>query len=209
MLKNATTSKLNLSKVIWVLTSSDIMVWGTASIGAPLVAIYLTSKFGELTVQYIGVATAIYFVIRGLSQLPLGILTDKIKSDIDEITLLIAGSVLMGTPYLFYPLVSEPWHYYLIQAFIGLGASLNLNNWRKLFAKNLTKDREGQTYGFYETIMSLSTALFGLLGGYISSINAEIFEIVIMSLGVMIIVGGLINVGIYTVNNRKSAIVKV
>lgn len=205
MIKNLKLSKLSFSKVIWFLTGSDIMVWGTASVGAPLVAVYLTTKFGDQTVQYIGIATAIYYVVRGLSQIPLGAITDKIDSDIDEITLLIAGSVLMGTPYLFYASITEPWHYFVIQAVIGLGASLNLNNWRKLFAKNLNKNKEGQTYGFYETIMSLTTAVFGALGGFISSINAEIFEIVIMSLGIMIIIGGLLNVGIYAVNNRKSA----
>lgn len=198
--------KLNISKVIWFLTASDIMVWGTASIAAPLVAVYLTTKFGDATVQYIGVATAIYFLVRGLSQIPLGIITDRIKSDIDEITLLVVGSVIMGTPYLFLPLVSEPWHYFLIQAFIGLGASLNLNNWRKLFAKNLNKNKEGQTYGFYETIMSLSTALFGFVGGYISNINKVVFEAVIMSFGIMIIIGGIINAGVLTIKNRRSQI---
>jgi MFS family permease len=199
-------SKLNFSKVIWFLTASDILVWGTATVGAPLVAIYLTSKFGNMTVQYIGIATAIYYTVRGIVQLPLGMLTDRIKSDSDEIALLILGSVCMGVPYLFYPLVTEPWHYYVLYAVVGFGASLNLNNWRKLFAKNIDKDKEGVTYGFYETIMSLLTGLFGLLGGLISSINAAAFEAVIVAIGIFICFGGLLNIGIYSIEKRKSAL---
>lgn len=196
--------QLSLSKVHWFLTASDILVWGTATIGSPLVAIYLTSKFGGDTLQYIGIATAIYYLVRGVVQLPLGLITDKISSDSDEIALLILGSILMGVPYLFYPLVTDAWQYYFMQVIIGIGASLNLNNWRKLFAKNIDTNKEGQTYGFYETVMSIFTAVFGFVGGYLSGINAEIFEIVIMAMGVLITMGGIVVAGIYTVNNRRS-----
>jgi MFS family permease len=169
------------------------------------VALFMASKFGSLTVEYIGIGTAVCFLVRGITQIPIGTVTDKIKSDRDEILLLVLGCFLMAIPYLFYPWVTQPWHYYILQGIFGLGASLNLNNWRKLFAKNLDHNREGFEYGFYETIMSISTAFFGLMSGFASSISPQVFEIVIMSIGLLTMLGGIAAAGVYRVSHRKSA----
>lgn len=192
--------------MIMILTLSDILVWGAYSIGIPLVAIFLHSKFGSLTVEYIGIGTAVYYLLRGLTQLPVGMLTDKIKSDRDEIAILVLGCFLIAVPFFFYPSVTEPWQYYILQAINGLGASFNLNNWRKLFARNLEKNHEGLEYGLYETLMSLTTAVFGVVGGYVSSISAESFEIVIYSIGFLISVGGLATVTSYLVKRKSKNI---
>ena len=80
------------------------------------------------------IGTAIYFLTRAITQLPIGYITDKIKKDKDEIIILIAGIILMGFPYILYPLISTPMHYYILQFVFGLGVSLNIVNWRKLFA---------------------------------------------------------------------------
>jgi hypothetical protein len=81
---------------------------------------------------------------------------------------------------------------------------MNLNNWRKLFAKNLDNNHEGIGYGVYETIMSVSTAVFSLLGGHLSNMSPEIFEMVITSVGFFILLGGIIS-GLLIFVKRKTA----
>lgn len=191
------------NKVIFLLTLSDILVWGTSSIASPLLAIYLSGKFGGNTVEYIGIGTAIYFAVRSIVQLPIGMLTDRIKHDKDEIFFLMLGCILMGIPYLLYSLVTEANQYYVLMGLGGLGASMNLNNWRKLFAKNLDKNKEGYQYGIYETVMSISTAVFGLLGGYFGNLSPQIFEAVITSVGFFVFSGGIIAFSLLW-NRRKS-----
>ena len=75
--------------------------------------------------------------------MPIGKITDKIKSDSDEILFLLIGAILMGLPFIVYPFISIPVHYYILQFVFGLGVSFNLTNWRKLFALNVDKNREG------------------------------------------------------------------
>ncbi len=199
----SSTSKKGSNSVILLLTLSDILVWGTSTIASPLLAIYLSGKFNGNTIEYIGIGTAIYFAIRSIAQLPIGMLTDRIKHDKDEIFFLMLGCILMGIPYLFYSVVTDQYQYYVLMGLGGLGASMNLNNWRKLFAKNLDKNREGFQYGIYETVMSISTAGFGLLGGYFGNLSPQIFEYVITSVGFFILAGALIAVSLLS-RNRKS-----
>lgn len=204
--------KLNLfkvtsgvNKVIYLLTLCDIFVWGTILVATPLLALYLSPKFGVQTVAYIGIGTACYYLARGLFQLPIGALTDRIKRDNDEIIILGLGCVLMSAPFLLAPLITAPWHYLVLQAVGGLGASMDLNTWRKLFSKNLDPSHAGFGYGFYETIMSLSTAGIGVLSGYLSGINTTIFEYVIFCTGLMVIFGGLVASALFLVKRKTAA----
>lgn len=149
----------NFNKVVVLLTIADVFSWGPYFVISTLAGIYLSGKLGANAIEFIGVGTAIYYFTRALTQIPIGYITDKIKKDRDDIYFLIFGIVLRGIPYLFYPLISSPWHFYVLQLIFGLGASLNLSTWRKLFAMNIDYGREGKQYGFYETIISLSTVI--------------------------------------------------
>jgi MFS family permease len=170
----------------------------------PLIGIFLQDQFKEKTVFYVGIATAIYFLSRSVFQIPVGLLSDKIKHDKDEIIILMLGCFIMGLMYILIPFIREPWEYFLIMAFEGLGASMNLNTWRKLFARNLDKSHEGVGYGFYETIMSICTAIISIVGGYFSSISNSVFAIVLVVIGGAIIFGGLFGGLIISIHNRKS-----
>lgn len=192
-----------VNKVITVLTISDIFVWGTTLVANPLIAIYLTSKFGGNTLEYIGIGTAVYYAVRSLVQLPIGAVADRIKHDKDEILFLVVGCILMAIPYFAFPYITSGEQYFFLMGLSGFGTSMNLNNWRKLFAKNLEKDHEGFSYGIYETAMSISTAVFGLLGGHFASQSPEIFEIVISSVGIFVLIGG-ISTSILLKLKRKS-----
>ena len=193
-----------INKVIVFLTVSDIFVWGTIAMVTPLVGIFLSEKFGTKTILYVGIATAIYFLARAIFQIPIGIISDRVKHDTDEIIILVIGCFMMGLMYILIPFINEPWEYFLIMGIEGLGASMNLNSWRKLFARNLDKNHEGVGYGFYETIMSTATAIISIVGGYFSSLSNTIFAIVLVVIGSAIISGGILCGFIITFKNRKS-----
>lgn len=193
-----------INRVIVLLSFSDIFVWGTIAMVTPIIGIFLSSKFGDQTVLYVGIATACYFLARAIFQIPIGLISDKIKKDKDEIVILFLGCFIMGIVYVLIPFITAPWEYFVLMSIEGLGASMNLNAWRKLFASNLDKGHEGVGYGFYETIMSLSTAAISLIGGYFSSLSHESFKIVLICIGLAIIFGGVISGSIINIKKRKS-----
>jgi MFS family permease len=192
------------NKVILLLTLSDAFTWGAFIIIANLAGIYLSTKLGEDTVSFVGIGTSIYFFTRALLQMPIGHLTDKIDNDKDEIILLILGTLFMGLPYIFYPMITQSFQYYVLQFIFGLGVSLNLPNWRKLFALNLDKGKEGFQYGFYETILSISTALFSIVVGYIANLGDSYFDISMRAVGIIMMASSIFVISILKVKGRKS-----
>ena len=196
--------KFYQNNVVILLTTSDIFVWGSYFVLNILAGLYLEEALGQDAIRIVGTGTGIYFISRAIFQLPLGIITDRLKSDKDEIFILFLASFFIGIPYMLYPTIKTESFYYLLQAVIGLGSSLNLNTWRKLFAKNIDKNEEGREYGFYETLMSISSAILVTVGGIVANISKEWFDAVIFGVGIITILGGLFGGCIILVKDRKS-----
>lgn len=196
--------RFSINKVIVYLTLSDIFTWGLYLIINSFVGIYLAKKLDGEVLEYIGVGTAIYYITKGGLQIPIGIIADKIRKDKDDILFLFFGNILMGAPFLFYPLISTPYLYFFLQFILGCGSAMNLVNWRKLFAKNLDKGREGLEYGAYDTVMSLTMSVFSIIAGFISNISETYFNMVMISIGLLMITSGIWAAAIFTVDNRKS-----
>ena len=192
------------NKVVLFLTMADVFVWGPFFIISALSGIYLSNKLGTGTIEFVGVGTAIYFLTRAITQLPIGYITDKIKKDKDEIIILIVGILLMGLPYILYPQISTPMHYYILQFVFGLGVSLNLANWRKLFAMNIDSGREGRQYSFYETIVSLSTVILSATVGLIANLGDMYFDLVMIGSGILMMAGSIWVVFIFKIHKRKT-----
>jgi len=195
-----------LNKVVIYLSLSDVFTWGPYTIISMLTGLYLASKLGEDVVQFVGIGTSIYFFTRALFQIPIGILTDKYKHDKDEILILFSGILLMGFPFLMYSYIQNQYQYFFLQFLFGLGVSLNLTSWRKLFALNIDIGKEGRQYSMYEIIMSISTSLLCILGGYIANLGEIYFDTVMSIAGVIIMLGGIWSIIIYKYEDRKSKI---
>jgi MFS family permease len=184
----------SIKKINWVillLTLSDVFVWGMYMIANPLQAIYLKDKFGEESTQLVATGLSIYFLLRASLQIPIGKLVDYLKKDVDEIWALGIGSLLIGISLIIFPFTQNAWQYYTVTALAGIGASSNLIGWRKLFAKNLSKNKEGFEYATYETMMSVCTAIIGITAGQMSLVTHEQFTIFFATVGIIIIIGGI------------------
>lgn len=193
------------NKVTILLTLTDLFSWGPFLIISALSGIYLSEKLGVDTVKFVGVGTSIYFFTRAVLQIPMGYIIDKIESDADEILLLAIGCIFMGLPYTFYPHITEAWHYYILQFVFGIGVALSITNWRKLFTMHVDEGTEGLQYGFYETIMSLFTGVLSILVGSLANLNQVYFDFVIVSSGIVMMLGSLAALMIFTVKTRKAS----
>ena len=194
----------DFNKVVVLLTLTDVFTWGPYFVISTLAGIYLANKLGVNAIKFIGIGTAIYYFTRAITQIPIGAITDKIKKDKDDILFLIAGVILMGVPYILYPQITQPIHYYILQFIFGLGVSLDLATWRKLFAMNIDSGREGRQYGFYETIISLSTVILSTVIGLIANLGNIYFDIVMVCSGVLMMAGSIWATLIFKAEKRKT-----
>lgn len=192
------------NKVLIYLTMSDVFSWGPYLIISALSSLYLANKLGENAAEFVGIGIAIYYITRGFLQIPLGALTDKLQRDRDEIILLFIGVLLTGLPFIFYPLINDQYQYYLLQFVFGFGTSLNVTNWRKLFALNIREGREGISYAKYETVMSFATALLSILVGIVANLGGAYFDLVMPVSGVVMMSASVWVSFIFRTKQRKS-----
>ncbi len=204
MLREIVKKLTGFNRVILYLSLSDVFSWGSFTVISILSGIYLSDKLGIDTLKFLGIGTSIYFFTRASFQIPIGLITDKYKKDRDEILILFVGVLLMGLPYIFYPYIETPFQYYILQFIFGLGVSLNVTNWRKLFALNIDGGKEGIQYGIYELIMSVCAGLLSILAGIIANMGDLYFDTVISVAGVLIMLGSVWIILIYKYEERKS-----
>lgn len=195
---------MKINKTILYLTFSDIFSWGPYFVISALAGIYLSKKLGADTTQFIGIGISIYNISRAIFQIPIGYINDKYNKDRDEILLLFIGILLMGSSFIFYPQISQPIHYYILQFIFGLGCSLNVINWRKLFAMNIDKGKEGMQYGIYDTVLSLATAVLSVIGGIVANLGDIYFDLVMYLSGFIIMLGGIWIIFVYLDKGRKT-----
>lgn len=200
-------NKLSVSRIVMYLTLSDIFTWGFYTVIKVLLGLYLESKFNGDAVQYIGIGVAIFFLVKALTEIPIGIMTDKIKTLKDDIMVLFLGNTLMAVPFFFYPLLESPLPYYFLEAIMGLGVSMNLVSWRKTFALSLEKGREGISYAIYDTAVSLVMALLGVIVGYVANLGPAYFDLVMIGTGVFILSSGIWVSRIYLILKRTEEMV--
>ncbi len=179
--------KAGINKVIMYLTLSDVFTWGVYVIVSAFTGLYLQTKLQMDVVEIVGIGAACFYIARVLFQIPIGLISDSLKRDRDEIVFLMLGNLLMGLPLLLYINIDSPLYFYLLQFVIGIGASMNLVNWRKLFAANLEDGKSGRAYAVYDTIISLSIAIVGILGGQVAALGESSFNLVIAMTGVVMI----------------------
>lgn len=191
-----------MNTTIWLLTVNDVFTWGMVNVVTILIGLYLSGKLAADAAEVVGLGTGILFLTRALVQIPFGLLGDRTRSDLDEVIMLMIGNLLMGVPIILYTQVTAPWHYYSLQVILGIGAAMNIVNWRKLFAKNLDNGKEGLQYAFYDSTMSLSIAAIGICSGLIASMGMGSFDWVIGSVGSLICLSNFWIISLYTANKR-------
>jgi MFS family permease len=192
-----------INKVILYLTTSDIFTWALMAVIQGFAGLYLAQKLDSDVIKIIGFGTGIFSFANALFQIPVGLVIDKIKKDRDDILVLFTGNLFMGMPFIFFPLINSEYVYYFLQFIVGMGTAMNLVSWRKLFAKNLDKGREGLNYAVYETIIGVSIGIFSLAAGLIANVSEEYFDAVIVAIGIIMMTSGLWVLLILGVDNRK------
>lgn len=204
MIKKLVKKLRKFNRVVIFLTLSDVFSWGSFTLISVLSGLYLSHKLGADTIKFIGIGTAIYFITRAIFQIPIGYITDKYKNDKDEILILFVGVLLMGVPFIFFPYITLPIHYYILQFIFGFGVSLNVINWRKLFALNIDGGREGRQYAAYETVLSSCIAVVSIIGGVLANKGGLYFDTVISAAGIFAMLGSIWVILIYKYEKRKS-----
>jgi MFS family permease len=157
---------IKVNKIVKYLILADIAFWSGWGLITPIFAIFVVNKIDGGNALVVGIATAVYWIMRSLLVFPFGVVVDKYKGERDDYFFVVSGNLIVSLTLFGYIFASLPWHIYLFQGFCGLGMAMSLAGWRAIFTKNIDKGKEATEWSLDDTMLSMGTAAAGVLAGW-------------------------------------------
>ena len=136
---------------------------------APVFAIFIVGQVAGGSAKVAGFAAAAYWIAKSSLQLPIARFLDKTDGERDDFWALFFGYLFAGLAPIAYNFVTQPWHLYVIQAFLGICMAFAVPAWYSIFTRHVDKWRISFEWSLYSVFsVGMATAGATALGGYIA-----------------------------------------
>lgn len=158
--------KLNF--VISTLIISDLFLFFALGLLSPIFAVFILEDVPGSTLATIGTASALYWIARVTSVLPISRLLDRLKGEKDEYYAVVIGTYSLALLPLLYIFVSDVTHIYMIEFAKGFAGALAVPAWRILFTKFVDRKMVGLGWSLEDVCVGLATASSAYVGAVIA-----------------------------------------
>jgi MFS family permease len=180
---------VKVGKVVKYFIISDFFLlagWGFID---PVFAVFIVEKIPGGSLAMVGIAAAIYWILKSILQIPIANYLDKTPGEKDDLVALIGGLLLAGVSAFAFSWVNTAWELYAVQVLHAVAFSLYFASWPTIFSRHLDKDRISFDWSLDSTVAGVAAGVTGLLGGLIAS--AFGFMAVFISAGVLSLIAAL------------------
>lgn len=161
--------ELKVNAVVKVLVVTDFFYnWAFGSFG-PVFAIFITRQIEGGSAKVAGFATACYWIVKSLIQLPIARFLDRTDGERDDFWAMFFGYLGAGLVPIGYVFVTEPWHLYVVQGLLGFFMAWAVPAWYGIFTRHVDKWEVSFEWSL-ESVFSvgMATAASAALGGYLA-----------------------------------------
>lgn len=164
---------LKINQVILIIIFAQFIFTMAANLSVPLFAIFVTSELGAAATM-VGFASAIYWAVKSIIQLPIAKWIDKNHGEIDDYYSLLFGLCISTAGIFLLYFSKNIWHIFAVQFFIAIGDAFAVPPLYAIFTRHIDKDAEG----FEWTLQSsFSLGAGSAIGGALSGILAALIGI--------------------------------
>ncbi|MCH8049722.1 MFS transporter [Patescibacteria group bacterium] len=161
---------LKTNKAVQIIIAFDFFIIGAFALLAPVYAIFITENIVGGTVAVVGFALAIYWIVKSVLQLPVGVFIDRMKGEKDDLYVMALGTFLGAGVMLTYVFAGQIWHVYALQALFGLADALFIPPFFAIFTRHIDKGSEGFQWSLRSSISyGGGSALGGAIGGLMAA----------------------------------------
>lgn len=180
----------SINKVIKTLILADLIFLSAFGFLGPIFAVFVIKQIAGGSLQVVGFAAAIYWLIKSILQLPIGHYLDKNHGEKDDLALVVFGYLLTSLVPLGYLISSLPWHIYLLQGIQAFSLAMLVPAWSAIFTRHIDKNQEAFEWSLESTSIGLGMGITGALGGVIASHFG--FNVVFIIVAILAFIGGLL-----------------
>lgn len=184
---------LPFNKITRTLIISDFIAYSGWGFFAPIFAIFILESITGGTVQVVGFAVAIYWVLKSILQIPIGNYLDRNHGEKDDYWFLVIGTSIASLVPLFFIIISETWHLYVLQAVYAVAMAMAIPPWGGIFMRHVDKGKEAKAWGMESSALGIGTGIAGAIGGTVAATIGFTPLFLLISLFGMIGVGVLLS----------------
>ena len=161
------TSELKVNKVIRYFVLSDLFFWGGWGLINPIFALFIVGRIAGATALTVGIATALYWIVKALSQIPIALYLDRRDRDHFDLHFLIIGLMFAGFIAMLFPLAKNTGMLFALMVAQGVAYGIYTPSWSAVFSRHLDKQHYAFDWSLDSTTIGLSTGIAALIGGAI------------------------------------------
>ena len=178
-----------MNKVIKILIASDFLLYFAGGLLAPILAIFVTKQIGGGNLETVGIATAIYWIVKSLATVPLSAWMDKTDGEHDEFWVMLIGSIMMSLIPLGFIFARIPEHVYMLEALAGVANAMAIPGWRILFTNHLDRGKTGYEWSIWDVAVAVSIAASAYLGSLVADYYG--FNVLFVAMSIVSLIGSL------------------
>ena len=186
--------KLKINRVVKYLILSDVLFWTGWGLMNPVFAIFVVQRIEGGSPFVVGVAAAIYWILKSLLRVPIGAFLDSQPTEKDDYFFLVGGLFVASLVPFGYILAYLPWHIYFLQIIYAIGMAMTLSGWQAIFTRHIDKGKEATEWGLDATFLGFGVGISGAVGGW--AVTEFGFEPVFISVGILGLIGVFVLLGL-------------
>lgn len=186
-----------VNKIIKIIVVADFFYNSAFASFGPVFAIFVAGHISGGSAKVVGFATAIYWIVKSISQLFVARFLDKTDGERDDFMALFFGYFLSGLVPLAYIFATEPKHLYIIQGFYGFIMSWAVPAWYSIFTRHVDKWRISFEWSLDSVFsVGLAASFAAAVGGYVADRFG--FDILLMSASAVSVLASFLLLGLVT-----------
>ncbi len=170
------------NKLIIKLITTTFFVHAGWGLIAPVYAIFITEQIQGGSLEMIGIAVGLHWIIKSAIQPFLAYKADKVKGEQDDMAYLFRGAIIITLVPLFYIFATHIWHIFALEMIRGVGLAMVIPIISGIFTRHVDKDWEAYAWSLQSTGHGFAVAFAAIFGGVIAAFLG--FQIVFLLVSV-------------------------
>jgi MFS family permease len=166
---------VKVGRIVKYFIISDLFLLGGWGFIDPIFSVFVVQNVVGATLATLGIGAGIYWTLRSLLQIPIGIYLDRTPGEKDDFIALIIGLFLAGFSALAFGFVTTVWEFYVVQIIHAGAFALYFASWPTIFSRHLDKDKVSFDWSLDSTVVGVAAAIAGLLGGIVANSYGYVF----------------------------------
>lgn len=176
-----------INRIVKFFIICDLFMWTGWGFIDPLFSIFVIRNIAESSLVAIGFLATIYWITKGILQIPISIFLDSRSGEKDDFYALIFGLLVISLSSFSFMIVKTMGQVYLVQFIKAIGFALYIPAWSSIFSRHMDRDHTAFEWALSSSSVSFGIGLAGLAGASIANLAG--FNFVFLLTGLMALIG--------------------